>query len=376
MKRFSAFVLVCVLCFSALLTGCTDIWEGIVDDERVYEFDAYDFPHGFDHIKVKKDNTVEIYGDVDGDWCEVSFLSFWGDEDYSSYKAEYNYRDIAYGTYKQIGDRLKIKFDYFLIMEVRGDDAEAFKSAYIKNRPEDAEIFGKGVNRYDDYKSADLVVSVKNNECKALEYKWKDANNDNMTWSYYDSGEIKSQKYTCINWRRLDGSETLKYITKFDIDGSFNRFSYVDGVIFSYEEYDSKGLINKKYGYDFDGKQDTTTLYEYDSNDNLIAEKEYDSNDVLVSRKEREYDQNGKFTAEREYDSDGRLVSEDIQYDSMSTKYDWEGGKHNRKVVEVYDSNGEIMLKLEYIYDSDGRITLKREYNSNNELVNETRYDD
>lgn len=373
MKKTLAFLLACVLCCFALLTGCVDIWQGVEGDERVYELDAYAFPYEFDHIKVKKDNTVEIYGDVDGDWQEVSF---YGDEQYSAYKAEYNYRYVAYGTYKQIGDRLKIKFDYFLIMEVRGDDAEAYKSAYIKNNPDDAEIFGKGVNRFDGYKSANLVVSAKNNECKALEYKWKmiDDHYRNMTWSYYDSGEIKSLKYTWTTPnQRLDGVDTLKQITKFDIDGSFKCSYYAEGVIYSYEEYDSKGLINKKYGYDLDGNQDETTLYEYDSNGNLTTEKEYDSNDKLVSRKEREYDQNGKFTAEREYDSDDRLVSEKIQYDSMTTEYDFDG---KPKVVKVYDSNGESMLRLEYIYDSNGRITLKREYNSNNELVNEIRYDD
>lgn len=335
MKRFSLFILVCVMCFSALLTGCTesyvDIWEGIEGDER--EYLMHDLYYGFNYtsIKLKKDNTVElfynevVYSSTETEEYEYPtyHVSNLGDE-YADYNAEYKGYKVIYGTYKQTGDRLKVTFDSFttyLRYDVSGEDAEAFKTAYIENNPDEVEIFTKGyVRGSNNMAGKELTLSVNNNECKPLSFKWS-FDKDGETWTYYDSGEIKSYKSKRI-------SDDSQKIVDFNVDASYTESVYADGVIIQSTEYDSNGNVHKYCTYDKGGKLETTSIYErnangkpttekkYDSEDRLIIERtwKYDSDGKQISIEEWEYDSNGNLVAKREYDSKGMLLSE-TRYD-------------------------------------------------------------
>lgn len=174
------------MCFCVLLTGCVDIWEGIEGDERVYEINEvfsgdtglryykitefYNTEFSFYNIKLKRNNTVELRRYYDDDEQTVSNFG----NVYAGYNAQYKDCNVIYGTYKQTGDRLKITFAQYTDydkMEVSGEVAEAFKRAYVKFNPDEAEIFDKGIVQNDDPITKKLTLLVSDNECKPLNFE-------------------------------------------------------------------------------------------------------------------------------------------------------------------------------------------------------------
>lgn len=383
MKKISVFILVCTLCFCSLFTGCVDIWQGVEGDERVYELTEVISLYPFRYIKVKRDNTVELYIDYVATWLEVSNLG----KEYAAYNAQYKHGSKTYGTYKQVGNNLEIVFDdkEYEFFTVQGDDTEAFKTAYIKNNPYDKEIFDKGKAAYDNEGSAKLVLSVSNsdNKCRPLKLK-KNGNDTHISWSYYASGAIKSWTRTHtvnLGSEITNGSEITykeKEVCKYNTDGSYNYYLYTDGVISQYAEYGSNHGVTKQCGYDENGKLATTTVYERDAEDHLCT-KEYDSEGRLTTEHYRGEYNGEECSITKEYDSNGMLTREeydsnDVDGDIIKKTYDSEGRLITEEICKM--PFGELVRKKTYEYDSNGKLIAEKEYNSDNELVKEKRYDD
>ncbi len=143
MKKFLITLL--LLC-SLFVTGCSgNLFEGSKDNALVFQaisVEDYSNTYISGQYVINKDSTCE-YSVSDG-WQGVGALN----AIYSDFDAQIRKTILCCGTYIQGENTLLLTLDekkHYCILEVQGNDADAFKAVYSLNNPDKGNTFDNRV---------------------------------------------------------------------------------------------------------------------------------------------------------------------------------------------------------------------------------------
>lgn len=160
-----------------------------------------------------------------------------------------------------------------------------------------------------------------------------------------------------------------------------------------YNEYDEKdGELTSRLTYKYRKKRNRIERSEYDNHKILIEKTLYDANRNKVEdedfiygvnycwRTVNKYDQNGKIIEEIHYVNDSLLEKTIYKYDEKAniteeTHSDSPTRWENRKFVNKYDENGNLVEISEYDYQKKLKCRTIYKYNDKKKCVEECNYD-
>lgn len=144
-------------------------------------------------------------------------------------------------------------------------------------------------------------------------------------------------------------------------------------------EYNNKGLLIKDiYKADFEDKPQFT-IYEYNSNDSLTRELTISSSQDTLFWKEYKYYSDGrklsfKRTLNPPIDQDILENIENIQYDTILFRNDYEYINGLCQFMKQYDQNNELIKRVQYQYENDKLFKeIHYKYINNTELIDKTK---
>lgn len=255
-KKLMAIILViCTLCLAGGCKALTvDIWDGIDGDTRVYAFSEVGdyYPK---YVIVNRDGTcIFDYGDPDytKNWEDASV----GETQYDAQVLRNSWYD---GTYGVKGTKLYLDIDKNLRLKisVKGEDAEAYKSAYLAAYPHQDGVFDENgcfSDEYSDGFGVKYVIDIGSTDNKVLrtENAWRGGVSVNtVKYEYNKDGNPSKMTFTC---NYFDGKTVRKY-------------EYTDGKLSRWTKaYDGTIVEEKLYEYNADGSV-TCTDYGGEGND-------------------------------------------------------------------------------------------------------------
>lgn len=376
-----------------------------IDKSYEYEVESYTEKT---YAVINKDGTAEYYTLSDTyidnepviiDWLKVSDIFGY---EYVEYDAKVQSRCTLYGTFGLNGNILKLNLSgsYYHQYIIQGNDAEAFKAAYIANNPDKEDFFGKGVE--DIYvpavKQASAVIEISGTECKFISYSSNTPYEDseiicNIDYTYLDNGKLS--KYIETSSYK-DTSRTFEVVYTYNDDGSYEVKSYENGKLLTENKYNSEdnAIFTKDYNedgniwfqriYDDQGNtiKEINYLYEFGycgellyysetefnaANRNVLKKTEYNINGEITSYTIYEYDEtdsykikcsnyyaNGNICYYTTFDIDGISINETI--------YEYSDEDHTELVhITKYEdyrmcSDDYYMYLKKTVYDINGKI--------------------
>ncbi len=321
-----------------------DIWEGVKGDSIEKPVDTDDETS----IKLFKNNE-----------CELNFSEGWepATVNGTEYDCEWRIVTRAYGTYTISGDKINAtaKTQQYLAIEVRGNDAEKWKTDFLESVKDSAE--------YESYKLA--IESV-------CEFPSKDGGSMKLTFTntkvafkiaeisrFDENGKIES-----LIKRNEDGSgttteydenEEIEYVQEFDANNeTVKSTKYEDGKVIYSENVESTKDRKVTTRVDGDGNVIRTEeeSYIYFDVNKKIASRKLTENGIVTLDYTVEYHDGGVMALEIE-----KTISDGIER-ILTTAYDSSGNSYYDKIVST--EKGEL---IEYRYwhdfgDTDGSILI------------------
>lgn len=251
-KTFLIFLLIFLFCFSACVDGAQnpadtdansgtadsnadggkekefDLWAGVEGDVRELSIEL----NGSSMTAVlNKDETGRLDVLSSEGYTSVSA------DGYSDFDAEIATFSTIYGSYVVEENQIVVTCDAHVSyrIDVRGKDAEAFKSAYIEDMGEEyQDLFDKGMVMEEATGTYAVVLFVDGDACRI------------HTFTKY----------------REDGNREEEMIVA--EDGSWTETNYYEnGVVSVVSEYSSEGDSVKRTSYNDDGSINFVSAYEY-----------------------------------------------------------------------------------------------------------------
>ncbi len=328
-----------------------DIWEGVEDD-------FIEKP-----VDIENETSIKLFKNNE---CELNFSEGWGPATINGteYDCEWRIVTRAYGTYTVSGDKINAtaKTQQYLAIEVRGNDAEKWKTDFLESVKDSAE--------YESYKLA--IESV-------CEFPSKDGGSMKLTFTdtedafkiteisrFDENGKIES-----LIKRNEDGSgttteydenEEIKYVQEFDANNeTVKSTKYEDGKIVYSENVESTKDHKVTTRVDGDGNVIRTEeeSYIYFDVNKKIASRKLTENGIVTLDYTVEYHEDGVKAAEIEKTiNDGIERISTTAYDaSENSYYDKKVSTENSNIIEYYYwhyfSDTGSTIHISYISDLD-----------------------
>lgn len=249
---------------SASRGGCkaltVDIWDGIDGNTRVYAFCEVGCYSTY--VIVNRDGTcIFDYGDYDAteNWADASV----GETHYNAQVLRKSWYDGTYGV-KGTNLYLNIDRNYRIKISVKGEDAEAYKSAYLAAYPdqdgvfdENGRVFGpNGVSPDEYYEGFGVkyVIDISSTDNKVLSKTTTER--DGVSVSTYEYEYNKDGNPSKI-------TRTANYVNTKTVE----KYEYTDGKLSRWTKAQNGTIVEEKlYEYNADGSV-SYTRYGEEAND-------------------------------------------------------------------------------------------------------------
>lgn len=322
-KKILAMTLVlCTLIFTAC--GTVNLWQNIDGDTRVYKVNTYDDDAAETYLFVNKDGTCR-FSSADSDWQNFTL---------GELEVEYRSNTVFCGTYKLKENRLciDIKAEIRKNWDVRGDNADEFKTEYVNANPNEAEIFDQTgcFQSLAEWKSSYMELVIRGDECNPLKTE--------VIYDENNAGYVGGSTFT-VNCRYTTDGRILR-IMKLTDNAITSEIGY---------EYNSdKKLL--KISKTANGSIYWETLYTYNADGSYTVTEKEDSHIM----NETKYSAENKPKQIKKYQKYEKHVDNELTEDGIGLYYLCEYDTDGNVTKEITYEASDGKVKTEYVRKADG----------------------